>query len=187
MSTGIKYYPESSYVSISFAWIKDQRLQGWNSETHFELVILLHNWTDPAMNVRPVSAWWRRGWWTYDNTWSNESCQTFPQVPKMWMPRGKRTRSCNNGNMRHQDSEKSQSGTSVRSSNMPPPFQAENGVLSTKDGLSVVMDFWPFTLIHWFSRIEALLNESQHPLQWWFPGGYCQGNRPVYTDEVGGR
>lgn len=27
------------------------------------------------------------------------------------------------------------------SSNLPPPFQAENGVLSTKDGLSVVMDF----------------------------------------------
>ena len=183
MSTSIiKYYPESSYVSISFAWIKDQRLQGWNSETHFELVILLHNWTDPAMNVRPVSAWWRRGWWTYDNTWSNESCQTFPQVPKMWMPRGKRTRSCNNGNMQHQDSGKItewplRSGVQT---NMPPFPGWE---------WSLIHQGWAFRwwLIHWFSRIEALLNESRHPLQWWFPGGYCQENRPVYTDEVGGR
>lgn len=110
MSTGIiKYYPESSessYVSISFAWIKDQRLQGWNSETHFELVILGSFMTFPC--TTELTQPWTWGLFPHGG---GVDGQTFPQVPKMWMPRGKHTRSCNNGNMRHQDSEKSQSGT----------------------------------------------------------------------------
>ena len=83
MSTSIiKYYPESSYVSISFAWIKDQRLQGWNSETHFELVILLHNWTELSHEreacFRMVEAW-MVNLWQYLKQWVMSDVSTGPK------------------------------------------------------------------------------------------------------------
>lgn len=94
MSTGIKYYPESSessYVSISFAWIKDQRRQGWNSETHFdfELVILGSFMTFPCTTELAYEPWtWGLfphgggvdGWWTYDlKQWVMSDVSTGPK------------------------------------------------------------------------------------------------------------
>lgn len=160
MSTGIKYYPESSessYVSISFVWIKDQRLQGWKKPFslgtgHWSFM------TFPCTTELAYEPW---TWGLFPHGGGvDESCQTFRLSQRVgcqgdnnkvytWIEKfikTKRTRSCNNGiSMRHQDS--CYHRVALRHGVQTAPFQAENGVLSTKDGLSVVMDFYLHTII----------------------------------------
>ena len=59
MSTGIKYYPESSYVSISFAWIKDRDSKAETLKPTSNSVILGSFMTFPCTTelTQPYEPW----------------------------------------------------------------------------------------------------------------------------------